>query len=152
MAKPVQLVLTKDVRKLGKMGDLVQVAPGYARNYLVPQGIGMHVNPGILKQVERRKELERQRLAELKVGAEAQAAAIAAVGKLSIAKQAGDKDAIFGTVTNQDLADALKSLANVEVDKRDISVPDIKRLGEYTATIELHPEVSVNLEFEVVAA
>ncbi len=151
MSKPVKLVLSKDVRKLGKMGDLVEVAPGYARNFLVPQGIGLPVNPGILKQVERRREIERVRLAELKAGAELQQAEIEKAGKLSISKQVGSAEAIFGTVTNQDLADAIKAAVNVELDKRDIMVPEIKKLGDYTAQIELHPEVIVNLEFEVVA-
>lgn len=58
MAKRVQLVLTQDVSKLGKLGDLVEVAPGYARNYLIPQKLGTHATPGILKQVERRREQE----------------------------------------------------------------------------------------------
>jgi large subunit ribosomal protein L9 len=151
MSKPVKLVLSKDVRKLGKMGDLVEVAPGYARNFLVPQGIGLPVNPGILKQVERRREIERVRLAELKAGAELQQAEIEKAGKLSISKQVGSAEAIFGTVTNQDLADAIKAAVNVELDKRDIMVPEIKKLGDYVATIELHPEVIVNLEFEVIA-
>ncbi len=66
MAKRVQLVLSKDVSKLGKTGDLVEVAPGYARNYLIPQGVAVPTTPGILRQVERRKELERQRLVEEK--------------------------------------------------------------------------------------
>ena len=61
MAKRVQLVLTQDVSKLGKLGDLVDVAPGYARNYLVPKKLGTPATPGILKQFERRRELERQR-------------------------------------------------------------------------------------------
>ena len=62
MAKRVQLVLTQDVRKLGKNGDLVEVAPGYARNYLIPQKIAANVTPGILKQAEKRREIERLRL------------------------------------------------------------------------------------------
>ena len=66
MAKQVQLVLNKEVFKLGKAGDLVSVAPGYARNYLIPQGLAVPTTPGILKQVERRRELERQRLLEEK--------------------------------------------------------------------------------------
>ncbi|HLO50586.1 MAG TPA: 50S ribosomal protein L9, partial [Kamptonema sp.] len=66
MSKRVQLVLNKDVTKLGKVGDLVEVAPGYARNYLLPQGIAYRTTPGILKQVERRREAERQRQLELK--------------------------------------------------------------------------------------
>jgi len=76
MAKRIQLVLNKDISKLGRAGDLVEVAPGYARNYLLPQKLAIHTTPGILKQVERRREAERQRLAELKIGADAQKAAL----------------------------------------------------------------------------
>ncbi len=152
MAKRVQVVLTEDVRKLGKLGDLVEVAPGYARNYLMPKGIGLEVTPGVLKQVERRKELERQRLEELKQEAVKQQAAIAKAGKLSIEKNAGEDDAIFGTVTNQEIADAIKSLASVEVDKRNVTVPSVSKLGDYTAQVELHPEITVEVEFAVVAA
>ena len=65
MAKRVQLVLNKDVNKLGKLGDLVEVAPGYARNYLLPQKMAVQATPGILKQAERRKEKERLRQEEL---------------------------------------------------------------------------------------
>jgi large subunit ribosomal protein L9 len=152
MAKKVQVVLAEDVRKLGKLGDLVEVAPGYARNYLLPKGIGLTVTPGILRQVERRKELERQRQEELRQAALAQKASLDKAGKLSIAKQAGEDEAIFGTVTNQDIADAIQAAASIEVDKRSVSVPNVKKLGEYKAEVELHPEVKVTVEFEVVAA
>lgn len=152
MAKRVQVVLTKDVSKLGKLGDVVDVAPGYARNYLFPQKVATNVTPGILKQVERRKELERQRLAELKVEALKQKEALEKAGTLSIAKQVGENDAIFGTVTNQEIAEAIKATANIELDRRDIEVPEVKKLGEYNAEIKLHPEVSVSVAFAVVAA
>ncbi|MGI0494412.1 50S ribosomal protein L9 [Alkalinema pantanalense CENA528] len=152
MAKRVQVVLTKDVSKLGKLGDVVDVAPGYARNYLFPQKIATNVTPGILKQVERRKELERQRLAELKVEAVKQKEALEKAGTLSIAKQVGENEAIFGTVTNQEIAEAIKAAANIELDRRDIEVPEVKKLGEYHAEIKLHPEVSVSVAFAVVAA
>ncbi len=152
MAKRVQVVLTKDVSKLGKLGDVVDVAPGYARNYLFPQSFATNVTPGVMKQVERRKELERQRLAELKAGALEQQAALEKVGALSIAKSVGENDAIFGTVTNQDVADAIKAAANVELDRRDIDVPEVKALGEYSVSVKLHPEVSAKLTINVVAA
>jgi large subunit ribosomal protein L9 len=151
MAKRVQLVLTQDVRKLGRNGDVVEVAPGYARNYLLPQGIGLNVTPGILKQAEKRRELERQRLAELKQVADAQKVAIEQVGKVTIAKQVGEREAIFGTVTTAEVAEAIKAATGQEIDKRDIELADISKLGTYKAEIELHPEVTVSVEVEVVA-
>lgn len=150
MAKRIQLVLNKDVSKLGRAGDLVEVAPGYARNYLLPQGLAVHTTPGILKQVERRREAERQRLLELKQEAEAQKAALEKVGKLAISKQVGEKDAIFGTVTNQDVADAIQSATGLEIDRRGITVPEIHKLGTYTVEVKLHPEVAADVQIQVV--
>jgi large subunit ribosomal protein L9 len=150
MAKRIQLVLNRDVSKLGKAGDLVEVAPGYARNYLLPQGLAVHTTPGVLKQVERRRELERQRLLEEKEAALSRKAALEKVGHVTIAKQAGEKDAIFGTVTNQDVADAILAATNQDVDRRGITVPDIHQLGSYKAEVKLHPEVSATIEIQVV--
>ncbi|WAL58725.1 50S ribosomal protein L9 [Thermocoleostomius sinensis] len=150
MAKRIQLVLRQDVSKLGRTGDLVEVAPGYARNYLLPQGLAVHTTPGILKQVERRREEERQRLLELKKEAEAQKAALEKAGKLAISKQAGEKDAIFGTVTNQDVADVIQSATGLEIDRRGITVPDIHKLGTYKVDIKLHPDVTATVDIQVV--
>lgn len=152
MAKRVQLVLSKDVSKLGKSGDLVEVAPGYARNYLIPQGVAVPTTPGILRQVERRKELERQRLLEEKQQAETRKKALETIGRFTIAKQAGEKEAIFGTVTSQDVATAILEASSQEVDRRGITVPDIHKLGSYKVDIKLHPEVSATVEVQVVPA
>jgi large subunit ribosomal protein L9 len=151
MAKRIQLVLNKDISKLGRAGDLVEVAPGYARNYLLPQKLAVNTTPGILKQVERRREAERQRLAELKVEAEAQKAALEKATSLIISKQEGENEAIFGTVTNQEVADLIQSATSIEIDRRTISVPDIHKLGTYRVDIKLHPEVSATVEIRVVA-
>ncbi len=152
MAKRVQLVLNQDISKLGRAGDLVDVAPGYARNYLIPKGYAVLTNPGSLKQVERRRELERQRLLEEKQQAETRKKALETVGRFTIAKQAGEKDAIFGTVTNQDVATAIQEATNQEIDRRTITVPEIHKLGSYKVDIKLHPEVSATVEVQVVPA
>ena len=150
MAKRIQLVLNKDISKLGRAGDLVEVAPGYARNYLLPQKLAVNTTPGILKQVERRREAEKQRLAELKVEAEAQKAALEKATSLLISKQVGENEAIFGTVTNQEVAELIQSSTSIEIDRRTISVPDIHKLGTYRVDIKLHPEVSATVEIRVV--
>lgn len=151
MAKRVQLVLNKDVSKLGRSGDLVEVAPGYARNYLIPQGLAIRTTPGVLKQVERRRELERQRLQELKQQAEVQKAALEKAGSFTIAKQVGENEAIFGTVTDREVAAAIQAATGQEVDRREITLPDIKKLGVYHAEIKLHPELTATVEIKVVA-
>lgn len=151
MAKRIQLVLNQDVSKLGRSGDLVEVAPGYARNYLVPKGLAVNATPGILKQVERRRERERQRLLELKQVSVERKAAIEAAGSFSFSKQVGKEDAIFGTVTEQELADAIAQRIGHEVDRRGITLPDIRKVGTYKAEIKLHPEVTATVDVEVVA-
>lgn len=150
MAKRIQLVLNQDVSKLGKMGDVVDVAPGYARNYLIPQGLAVHTTPGILRQVERRREQERQRLLELKKEADAIKTALEKAGAFSIAKQVGEKDAIFGTVTDREVADAIKAATGHEVDRRGITVPEVRKTGTYKVDIKLHPEVTATVDVTVV--
>jgi large subunit ribosomal protein L9 len=150
MAKRVQLVLTQDISKLGKSGDLVEVAPGYARNYLIPRSLATHVTPGILKQVERRREKERQRQLELKQHAQEQKAALEKAGSFSIAKQVGEGEAIFGTVTTQDVADVIQQITGMEVDRRGITIPDISQLGTYEADIKLYTDVSAKVNIQVV--
>jgi large subunit ribosomal protein L9 len=152
MAKRVQLVLRENVSKLGKPGDLVEVAPGYARNYLLPQGLAVRTTPGVLKQVERRREEERQRLLELKKVADIQKAALEKVGQLTVAKQVGEKDAIFGTVTDREVAELLLSATGQEIDRRGITVPEIHKTGTYKVEVKLHPEVTATVEIEVVAS
>ncbi len=152
MPKRTQLVLNQDVAKLGKLGDLVEVAPGYARNYLVPKKLASPATPGILKQVERRRELERQRQAEFKQQALEQKAAIEKVTNYTISVQAGENEAIFGTVTTQDIADVIKKATNFEVDKRTITIPDISKLGTYEADLKLFSDVSAKVSFQVVAS
>ncbi|MBD2128686.1 50S ribosomal protein L9 [Microcoleus sp. ZQ-A2] len=149
MAKRVQLVLSQDVSKLGKTGDLVDVAPGYARNYLIPKKIGIIATPGILKQVERRREKERQRLLEEKQQAEVRKTALETVGRFIIQKQVGENEAIFGTVTAQEVAEVIQAATNQEVDRRGITLPDIGKLGFYKAEIKLHPEVTATVEIQV---
>ncbi|HBB36134.1 MAG TPA: 50S ribosomal protein L9 [Cyanobacteria bacterium UBA8803] len=149
MAKRVQLVLNQDIRKLGKSGDLVEVAPGYARNYLLPKGMGVLATPGILKQVERRKELERQRLIEIKQQSEARKTALETIGRFTIRKQVGEKESIFGTVTAAEVAEAIQEATSQEVDRRGITLPDISKLGFYKAEIKLHPEVTATVEIHV---
>jgi large subunit ribosomal protein L9 len=152
MAKRLQVVLNQDVNKLGKIGDLVEVAPGYARNYLIPNKIAFRTTPGILKQVERRKEQERQRQIELKQAAQAQKTALETVGRFTIAKQMGENEAIFGTVTDRELVEVIQQTTGQEIDRRGVTLPDISKIGFYKALIKLHPEVTAEVEVQVVAS
>lgn len=151
MAKRVQVVLTQEIRKLGRDGDLVEVAPGYARNYLFPRGMAQVATPGVLKQVEFRRAKELERLAAEKEAAEKQKVALATIGRFTIKKTVGEEEAIFGSVTNADVADAIKEIANIEIDRRDIEVPEISKLGDYTIPVKLHPEVIADVNIRVAA-
>jgi large subunit ribosomal protein L9 len=151
MAKRVQLVLNQDVVKLGRMGDLVEVAPGYARNFLMPQGLAFKATPGVLKQVERRRVEEVKRLAELKKQAEVQKEALLKLGTLTIQQKAGEGDTLFGSVTAADVAEAIQAVSKMEIDRKTLSVPEIRKLGTYTVDVKLHSEVSATVTVEVVA-
>jgi large subunit ribosomal protein L9 len=151
MAKRVQLVLNQDVYKLGQMGDLVEVAPGYARNFLMPQGMAFKATPGVLKQVERRREELLKQLAEQKKQAELQKEAILKVGTLTIAQKAGEGDTLFGSVTAADVATALQEASGLEIDRRALTVPEMRKLGTYTVDLKLHTDVSATVTVEVVA-
>lgn len=150
MAKRISVVLNEDVSKLGKNGDLVEVAPGYARNYLIPKGSASIATRGIVRQVEGRKEKERLRKLAIKQEAEDKKTAFKTIGRLVIRKQVGEGNAIFGTVTAQEVADLIKEKAMLEVDRKGITVPDISSTGMYEVEVRLHPEVSATVDIEVV--
>ena len=149
MAKRISVVLNEDVAKLGKNGDLVEVAPGYARNFLIPQGSASIATRGIVKQVAARKEQERLRKLAIKQEAEDKKTALKTIGRLVIRKQVGEGRAIFGTVTAQEVADLIKEKAMLEVDRKGIEVPEISSTGEYEVEVKLHPEVTATVNIEV---
>lgn len=149
MAKKIQLLLNQKVNKLGERGDLVDVAPGYARNYLIPNGLGVLATTGVLKQVEQRKQKEQQRIIAEKQAAEARKTSLQTIGRFVIRKQEGENQAIFGTVTTQDVADSIKAMTNQEIDRRNITLPEISKIGFYEAEVKLHPEVSATIEIQV---
>lgn len=150
MAKRVQVVLNEDVLSLGKDGDLVEVAPGYARNYLVPTGKAVPVTTAVLRQVEHRRAKEAERQAVLKAEAETFRQALNAIGRFTVKKQTGGDDVLFGTVTNGDVAEAIEKATNKAVDRRDIQVPDIHRTGSYKVQVKLHADVVAEINLEVV--
>jgi large subunit ribosomal protein L9 len=151
MAKRLQVILKENISTLGKDGDLVEVAPGYARNYLLPKGLAKIATTGLIKQVEYHREKERQRKIAEKEAAEAKKVAFQTIGRLSIRKQVGEGNAIFGTVTTQELADIIKQSAGQDIDRKVITIPEVSTTGVYRAEVKLHPEVTATVEFEVIA-
>ena len=152
MAKRVQVVLTESISSLGKDGDVVDVAPGYARNFLFPTGKAANVTPSVLKQIERKREKEKIAAEKIKKEALDFKTALKTIGRFTIKKQVGEDGVLFGTVTNGDVAEAIKVSTKKEVDRRDIQVPDIHTLGSYTVQIKLHQEVSAEVNIEVTSS
>ena len=151
MAKRVSVVLSEDVLSLGKNGDLVEVAPGYARNFLLPQGKAVPLTPAVLKQVEHRRAKEAERQAALKQEALDFRTALDTIGRFTVKKQTGGDDVLFGTVTNADVAEAIEAATKKEVDRRDIVVSEIHRTGTYKVQVKLHSAVTAEINLEVVS-
>ncbi|MGD9547704.1 MAG: 50S ribosomal protein L9 [Candidatus Krumholzibacteriia bacterium] len=145
----MDVILMKDVDDLGRMGETVKVARGYARNYLVPQGMAVLASDGNRSLVQEHMKLEAKRDELRKTTAEKLAAQL---GELSctITVQAGEDDRLFGSVTARDIAEALQG-ENVELDRRQIVLDEpIKQLGVYSVPVRLHAEVEITAKVWVV--
>lgn len=145
----VSLILLDDVEKLGLAGEEVHVAPGYARNYLIPQGLAAKATPGTLRLIESRKALIAERRAQALADAKAAAEKLSAL-EISIAMQATDDDQLFGSVTSRMVADELVKLG-FKVEHSRITIdPPIKTLGGYDIAVKLHAEVTATVKVWVV--
>jgi large subunit ribosomal protein L9 len=144
-------VLREDVDNLGRKGDLLEVADGYARNFLVPRGLALKASKGIVKQAESMRRNRETRELRDRGGAEEVAARLAGV-KLEIRARAGEGGKLFGSVTGADIADAVLAQAGVELDRRKIELAEpLKELGPAEVAVRLHPDVTATLQVEVVA-
>lgn len=149
MPKYMKLILKEDVDKLGESGDIVDVKPGYGRNYLIPQGKAIMATDGALKQLEAIRETAERR-AELTVESAKEMAERLETTSVTIPVSVGEDERIHGTVTNQNVADALAE-RDIEIDRRKIELDqDIKTLGEYTATINLLGDLKQQIKVWVV--
>ena len=149
MAKRVQVVLKEDIISLGKDGDVVEVAPGYARNFLLPHGKALPVTAAVMKQVEHRRAKQKEQEAALKDQALAFETALKTIGRFTVKKQVGDDGVLFGTVTNGDVAEAIEAATKKTIDRRNITVPEIHRTGNYKAQVKLHSEVTAEINLEI---
>lgn len=146
----MEIILLKTHDILGDKHDVVTVKPGYARNYLIPNGMAVIANASNMKKLDRLKAKE-EALEAAKVG-EYQALAETLKEKvLKIGAKAGTSGKIFGSVTNIQLATALKEQLDIEIPRRKITFPEeVKTLGTYQADISLHADVPASVQFEVV--
>lgn len=147
----VKVILTDEVRGLGNRGEVVSVAAGYARNFLLPKELAYLATPGNVKRLEQEKK--RYDVSQAKERDQAATVAKAFEGlSVTVRKKAGDHDAIYGSVTASELAAALAA-KGITVDRRRIDLEEpIKRLGTHTVHVRLHREVIAALKVEVVAA
>ena len=147
----IEVILREDVKTLGRAGEMVRVKPGYARNYLLPQGLAYEATEGNKKRIAAETRARASREQAERSEAERVATTLSAV-QLSLSGKAGEEGKLFGSITSQDVADALARQGHT-VDKRRIELEHpIKTVGEHAVTVRLHPEVHAELRVSVVAA
>ena len=145
----IEVILREDVKSLGRAGELVRVKPGYARNYLLPQGLAYEATEGNKKRIAGETRARMARGQAERVEAERQAATLGGL-ELTLAGKAGEEGKLFGSITAQDIADAL-GRAGHTVDRRRIELEHpIKTLGQHTVAVRLHPEVHAEVRVSVV--
>lgn len=146
----MEVILTEDVPKVGKMGDVVRVKDGFGRNFLIPQNKALVSNSKNLKALEAQKKQIAAKAAKLLQTAEAVAAKLQSM-HLNIEKEAGTEDRLFGSVTNKEIADLLAE-QGVDIDRHKIQLDSpIKTVGDHEVEIKLHSELKVPLKVTVVA-
>lgn len=145
----MQVILLKDVKGLGKKGQVVNASDGHARNYLIPKGLAAEATSGNVNQLNKQKEAEAKKKEQ-----ELQTAQT--LGKkledttVQLAVKSGEGGRLFGSVNTKDIADILEKKHNLKIDKRKIELKDsIKALGTYTLTVKLHPDVHSELKVTV---
>jgi large subunit ribosomal protein L9 len=144
----MELILREDVDKLGRRGDVVKVADGYARNFLLPRGLGMEVTAANKAMIEKERRAHQARLAKEKAEFESLAGRIGGL-RFVAPRKVGENDVLYGSVTGADVAEFLKS-KGIEIDKRRVLLEEpVKALGEHEVKIRLHPEVQASLKLLV---
>jgi large subunit ribosomal protein L9 len=148
---PMKLILTQEVSGLGAPGDVVEVAGGYGRNYLVPRGLAMRWSRGAEKQIDLIKRARSAR--EIRSSEDARATAERLSGlRVRLQTRAGSGGRLFGSISTADIAAAVKAAGGPELDRRKIEIGNpIKTVGAHQVAVRLHPEVSATLEVEVVS-
>lgn len=149
MASHIHVVLTQDLANVGKGGELVKVRPGFARNYLIPRGLAIGATEGNIRRIEHQKKVAEAAAAKVLKEATDLAQKLSAV-KLSIGRQVGEGDKLYGSVTHKDIEEALGQQGYV-VDRRRIVTEPLKALGTHEVQIKLAPTVTATIQVSVVA-
>lgn len=145
----MEVILREHVEHLGRRGDVVKVAPGFARNYLLPRNLALAVTEGNRRLIERERKVVDAREAEERQTAEALASRLSQA-ELTIERRVGETEALYGSVTSADLAEALAA-KGLEIDKRKIHLDEpIKAIGEFSVPVRLHRDVTAQVKVHVV--
>lgn len=145
----MKVILLADVKGTGKKEEIVNVSDGYARNFLFPKKLAVESTPGAAREIERKKAAERAREMERRAEAEKKAGLLR--GKvITVTAKCGAQGRLYGSVTGQEIADALKKQYQVDVDKRKIDLSDVIRtVGETEVVVKLYPEISAKMTVRV---
>ena len=148
----MKIILQKPVEKLGVPGDVVEVADGYARNFLVPRGLAVKAHKGAAKQAETLQRAHATRITKQKSEFEAVASKLISEGPIRVSARAGEEGKLFGSVTAADLADAISSHTGISVDRKDVRLDEpIRSLGTHEVRVHLFHEVDPVVTIEVAA-
>ncbi len=145
----MKIILTQDVKKLGKKGGIIEVSDGYARNYILPQKLGVEANSKNLNDLKLQKSNEEKTMQRLLEEAQALAEKI---GKQTVVvgMKAGEGGKVFGSVSSKEIAAAIKAQSDLEIDKKKIQLSEpIRSFGVHEAGIKLHPQVTATLRVKV---
>ena len=149
----MQVILKKDVQNLGEAGDVVNVKDGYARNFLIPKNFAEIATEGALKNREQNLARIQAKQEKLHQEALAKAAEIEKLGQIELSAKAGESGKLFGTITTKKLCEELKEKANIEVDRKTVSLnAPINKVGEFTMLIKLTSKVRTELKVVVTAS
>jgi|YelNatPaOPRAMG01_1025707.scaffolds.fasta_scaffold12170_5 large subunit ribosomal protein L9 len=146
----MEVILLENVPSLGKAGDIVQVAVGYGRNFLIPQKLAMEATPQNIRIWEQQREVFRHKKSKELERAREEAQRIESIS-FTIRRTAGESEKLFGSVTSLDLQKALQE-QGIVVDRKKILLPHpLKKLGSYSIPIKLHPEVTAQMNIQIVS-
>jgi large subunit ribosomal protein L9 len=147
-----QAILLKDVEQLGERGEVIDVAPGYLRNYLAPRGLAQPATPASIAEAERRREAAARAAAEAAARAE-ETASLLRKTVLTISHPAGEDGRLFGSVTAQEIVDAIRQARSVKLDRRRVQLDEpIKRTGTHTVTVQIQEGVTADIKTIVTPA
>jgi large subunit ribosomal protein L9 len=136
----MKLILREDVENLGRGGDVVDVKPGYGRNFLLPRGLAVNANPKNLREIEHQKSVASAKAAKLKASATAVAKRLSET-PVTLKRKVGDQEKLFGSVTALDIAEALAA-RGLQIDRRSIELAEpIKTIGEFEVSVKLHHDI-----------